>query len=199
MVQKPKNQPSDVADALVEQWVLQDRVDSRRLMSKVGAVAAAIAATALFYLAPESVKIAGFVVFALVALVDGISLIALREQSDLSKRRLGLVAVTEQCVFTFGLAWIMVSGAQDPSMGLSHRIIGWVLYTAIGALVCDTSRSLPWVGMVGAIAHVGVALVVWHIARHEEVVSLALTIFFTDGHILVSSYRRLQNLRMYNR
>lgn len=191
--------PQEVTNALVEQWVLQDRVDSRRLMSKVGGIAAAIAATALFLLAPESVKIPGFVVFTLVALVDGLSLIALREQSGLSKRRLGLVAVTEQCVFTFGLAWIMVAGASDPSLGVSHRIIGWVLYTAIGALVCDTSRSLPWVGMVGAIAHVGVALVVWHIARHDEVISLALTIFFTDGNILVSSYRRLQNLRILAR
>ena len=165
----------------------------------MGVVGSALAATALFYLAPASVKIPGFVIFALLTLVNGIALIAFREQSELSRRRLGLVAVTEQCVFIFGLAWIMVAGAQDPSLGLSHRIIGWVLYTAIGARVCDASRSLPWVGMVGAIAHVGVALVVWHLAGHDQGVSAAIIIVVTDGHVLLSSHRRLQNLRVLAR
>jgi len=178
----------------VEAWIVQDRFEARTTTARMGVPICGVAATALYFLAPGSVRSLLVMFFAAIFVLSAVWLLTTSRHTVPSKFKIGLFATLEQFIFMSGLAWIMITGAYDTDMTVSHRLIGWILYTFFGVFICDYSRSLPWVGILGTAVHIGTAMTVWILAGHEHHLAAFIVVTCTDIYTLYVSYRRWREL-----
>jgi hypothetical protein len=179
-----------------DNWLLQDRFEARMTAARMGIPVCTVAACALYFLAPTSVRTLSVTFFMALIALNCAWFVTTSATSTPSRLKIGVFASLEQVIYMSGLGWIMMTGAHDVDMTMSHRLIGWILYTFFGVFICDYSRSLPWVGVLGTLMHIGTAMAVWVTAEHEHFLAAFLVVTCTDLYTLLGSYRRRKDLRV---
>ncbi len=194
---KPEGSGKDVvysAEAIrSEEWILQDRMKARDSFSRISAPITLVSAVSLYFLAPTSVRNLTTLFFLMLFSIHTCWIVLSFYNKTPSLFRLSMFAAIESLAYLSGLGMIMINGALDQSMDISNRLIGWILYTFFGTLICNSNRGAPLFAIVGAILHVSLAMVIWIVAGHQQVLAMIILVTCTDGLTLMTSRKRIKD------
>jgi hypothetical protein len=179
---------------LLEQWFVEHHYKLRDVSAKIAPVVFLSAAFDMWFLAPPSVRPI-FIGYFLLLTAASVFWTASRHRRPAkpSLRPIALSLLTMQVINIGGLALIMWVGGADPQITRSEIMIGWVIYVVAGIFICDANKFLYGIGLAGAIAHVLLGVLFWHLQGLEHLLSWALVLSGCDFYVLYYNYRRLRD------